>query len=37
MPNGIQDNFEISGEEWNKEGDDLKNKFPKLWAKFGME
>jgi hypothetical protein len=37
MPNGIQENFEISGEEWDEEGDDLKNKFPKLWAKFAME
>ncbi|MFB9054627.1 DUF4240 domain-containing protein [Formosa undariae] len=37
MPNGIQESLEISGEEWNEEGDDLKNKFPKLWAKFGME
>jgi hypothetical protein len=37
MPNGIRENFEITGEEWDEEGDDLKNKFPKLWAKFGME
>lgn len=37
MPNGIQENFEITGEEWAEEGDDLKNKFPKLWAKFGMQ
>lgn len=37
MPNGIQENFEITGEEWNEEGDDLKIKFPKLWAKFGTE
>ena len=37
MPNGIRENFEITGEEWNEEGDDLKNKFPKLWTKFGME
>lgn len=37
MPNGIQENFEIIGEEWNEEGDDLKNKYPKLWAKFGMK
>lgn len=36
MPNGIRENFEITGEEWNEEGDDLKNKFPKLWAKFGI-
>lgn len=37
IPNGIRENFEITGEEWNEEGDDLKNKFPKLWAKFGMK
>jgi len=36
MPNGIRENFEITGKEWNEEGDDLKNKYPKLWAKFGM-
>jgi hypothetical protein len=36
MPNGIRENFEITGKEWNEEGDDLKNKFPKLWAKFGI-
>ncbi len=35
MPTGIQENFEITGDEWDEEGDDLKNKFPKLWAKFG--
>ena len=27
----------IDGEEWDEEGDDLKNKYPKLWAKFGMK
>jgi len=37
MPNGIRENFEIAGEEWNEEGDDLKNKFPILWTKFGKE
>ena len=37
MPQGIQENFEITGEEWNEEGDDLKNNFPKLWAKFGIQ
>ncbi|MFN3196639.1 MAG: DUF4240 domain-containing protein [Chlorobiota bacterium] len=37
IPNGIRENFEITGEEWNEVGDDLKNKFPKLWAKFGIE
>ena len=37
LPNGIRENFEISGKEWSEEGDDLKNKYPKLWAKYGME
>lgn len=37
MPNGIRENFEITGKEWEEETNDLKNRFPKLWAKFGME
>jgi hypothetical protein len=37
MPKGIQENSEITGEEWEEEGDDLKNKFPKLWSKWGFE
>lgn len=37
MPTGISENFEIKGEEWEEDGDDLKNRFPKLWAKFGMK
>jgi hypothetical protein len=37
MPNGIQENFEITGEEWEEDENELKNKFPKLYAKFGME
>lgn len=36
MPNGIRENVEITGVEWNEEGDDLKNKFPKLWKKHAM-
>ena len=36
-PTGIRENFEITGEEWDEDEDDLKNKFPKLWNKFGME
>lgn len=36
MPHGFQENFEITGEEWKEEGDDLKNKFPKLWSKWGF-
>lgn len=37
MPRGFRENTEISGEEWDEEGDDLKNRYPKLWDKFGME
>ncbi len=37
MPKGIQENFDITGDEWQEEGDDLKNKFPKLWSKWGFE
>jgi hypothetical protein len=37
MPNGIQENFEITGEEWEENENELKNRFPKLYAKFGME
>lgn len=37
MPSGIQENFEITGEEWEEDGDDLKNKFPKIWEKWGFE
>ncbi|MCT4581761.1 MAG: DUF4240 domain-containing protein [Flavobacteriales bacterium] len=33
IPNGIQENFKIYGEEWNE--DLLEDKFPKLWMKFG--
>ena len=37
MPQGIQENFEITGEEWKEDENDLKNRFPKLYMKFGME
>jgi hypothetical protein len=37
MPNEIQENFEIIGEEWEEDENELKNRFPKLYAKFGME
>lgn len=37
MPQGIQENFEITGEEWEEDENELKNRFPKLYAKFGME
>ncbi|WP_298330005.1 DUF4240 domain-containing protein [uncultured Dokdonia sp.] len=34
MPIGIRQNMIISGDEWDEEGDDLKNKYPKLWMTF---
>ena len=34
MPQGIRENMEITGVEWNEEGDDLKNKYPELWKAF---
>lgn len=37
MPNGIKENFEITGEEWVEDENELKNRFPKLYAKFGIE
>jgi hypothetical protein len=37
MPQGIQENIEITGEEWEEDENDLKNRFPKLYTKFGME
>jgi hypothetical protein len=37
MPQGIQENFEIAGEEWEEDENDLKKRFPKLYTKFGME
>ncbi|MBF6640839.1 DUF4240 domain-containing protein [Flavobacterium sp. J49] len=37
MPQGIQENFEITGEEWDEDEIELKNKFPKLWEKFGAK
>lgn len=37
MPQGIQENFEITGEEWEEDENDLKNRFPKLYTKFGMK
>ena len=36
MPQGILENIEIKGVEWDEEGDDLKNKYPELWKTFGM-
>lgn len=37
MPQGIQENFEISGEEWEEDEIELKKKYPKLWDKFGSK
>ncbi|MFT6783268.1 MAG: hypothetical protein ACJA1A_003208 [Saprospiraceae bacterium] len=34
MPKGIKENFEITGEEWEEDGDDLENKYPNLWQKW---
>ena len=34
MPIGIQENMIITGNEWDEEGDDLKNRYPKLWMTF---
>ena len=35
MPKGIRENFEITGEEWEEDENELRSKYPKLWAKFG--
>lgn len=37
IPEGIQENFEISGEEWKENENELKSKFPKLWKQFGIK
>ena len=37
MPNGITENFEIIGEEWEEDDDVLKAKYPKLHGKWGIE
>lgn len=34
LPEGIQENFEITGEEWEEDENELKLRFPKLWNKF---
>lgn len=36
MPQGIRENIDITGVEWDEEGDDLQNKYPGLWKHFGM-
>lgn len=33
LPAEFGENYEISGEEWEEDGDDLERMFPKLWAK----
>ena len=36
MPNhGLKHPNEPSGEDWSANGDDLENRFPNLWEKFG--
>ena len=35
IPQGIAENFEITGEEWEEDELELENKYPKLWQKFG--
>ena len=35
MPNGIRENFEIIGEEWEEDESFLKAKYPKLHKKWG--
>ncbi len=34
MPSAQVENIEITGEEWDENNDELKNKFPLLWAKY---
>ena len=34
MPEGIVGNFDISGDEWSEDGDDLEKIYPKLWKKY---
>jgi hypothetical protein len=37
IPEGIKENFEIAGEEWEENQNELKSKFPKLWKQFGIK
>lgn len=37
IPEGIKENFEIAGEEWEENENELKSKFPKLWKQFGIK
>ena len=34
LPAGFEENHNIKGQEWSEDTDDLKNMFPKLWAKY---
>jgi hypothetical protein len=34
IPNSFQEKYETTGYEWAEDGDDLKNMFPKLYAKY---
>lgn len=37
IPQGIQENFEITGEEWEEDEIELKKRYPKLCEKFGTK
>src|SRR5690554_3153580 len=37
IPAGIKENIDITGEEWDEDDAELKAKFPKLYAKWGIE
>lgn len=37
IPEGIKENFEIAGEEWEENQNELKSKFPKLWKQFEIK
>ena len=34
IPSGYQEKFETTGREWSEEGDDLRQMFPRLYAKY---
>ncbi len=37
MPQGYEENFEPTGEEWREDSDDLKKMLPRLYAKYSEE
>jgi hypothetical protein len=37
MPQGNKKNLKIIGEEWNEDENNLKNKFLKVYVKFGVQ